>query len=191
MRVNTRYINSTRGNLQLVPNMLLSSEDIKQNQKSSRFRLENLPLVEFMYLVFTPMPGESNCRWLGSLLLCLCDVFQALINSLVCWFFSSFTCLCYVYIYMPNSFWWQQRETVHPHSWSVSLSPNWHRFIYPRQSKTEVMAFQNWPGVNIRSVKHHVSDEHCLAYHAVCKLWIQCLADCRLSQAGIAKPRVA
>ena len=39
-----------------------------------------------MYLVFTHMPGESYHRWLGTLLLCLCDVFRALINSLVCWF---------------------------------------------------------------------------------------------------------
>ena len=37
-----------------------------------------------MYLVFTRMPGESYPRRLGSLLLCLCDVFRALINSLVC-----------------------------------------------------------------------------------------------------------
>ena len=31
------------------------------------------------------MPGESYRRWLRSSLLCLCDVFQALINSIVCW----------------------------------------------------------------------------------------------------------
>ena len=43
------------------------------------------PLVEFMYLVFTRMPGESYRRRLRSLLLCICDVFRAaLINSLVC-----------------------------------------------------------------------------------------------------------
>ena len=42
---------------------------------------EDVPLVEFMYLVFTRMPGESNRR---SLLLYLCYVLQALINSLVC-----------------------------------------------------------------------------------------------------------
>ena len=41
-------------------------------------------LVEFMYPVFIRVPGESY-RWrLGSLLLCLCDVFRVLINSLVC-----------------------------------------------------------------------------------------------------------
>ena len=43
---------------------------------------EDVPLVEFMYLVFTGMPGESYRRRLTSLLLRLCDVFRALINSL-------------------------------------------------------------------------------------------------------------
>ena len=36
-----------------------------------------------------PLPGESSRRRIRSLLLCLCDVFQALINSLVCWFCTS------------------------------------------------------------------------------------------------------
>ena len=48
----------------------------------------DVPLVEFMYRVFTCMPGESYCRWLGSLLLYLCYVFQVLSNSLVCWSFQ-------------------------------------------------------------------------------------------------------
>ena len=43
---------------------------------------EDVPLVEFMCLIFTRMPGESYRRRLRSLLLCLCDVFRALINSL-------------------------------------------------------------------------------------------------------------
>ena len=37
-----------------------------------------------MYLVFIRMPGESYRRQLRSLFLGLCDVFRALINSLVC-----------------------------------------------------------------------------------------------------------
>ena len=44
---------------------------------------EDVLVVEFMYLVFTRMPGMSYRRRLGSLLLCLYDVFRALINSLV------------------------------------------------------------------------------------------------------------
>ena len=43
------------------------------------------PQVEFMYIAFTCMPGESYCRRLRSLFLCLCDVFWVLINSLACW----------------------------------------------------------------------------------------------------------
>ena len=46
--------------------------------------LEDVPLVEFMYLVFTRMPGESYCRRLRSSVLYLCYVFRALISSLVC-----------------------------------------------------------------------------------------------------------
>ena len=42
---------------------------------------KDVPLVEFMYLVFTRVPGESYLR---SLLLWLGDVFRALITSLVC-----------------------------------------------------------------------------------------------------------
>ena len=47
---------------------------------------EDVPLVEFMYLVFTRMPGESYRRRLMTLLLYLCCVFRALINSQLCWF---------------------------------------------------------------------------------------------------------
>ena len=42
-----------------------------------------VPLVEIMHLVFPRMPGESHRR---PLLLHLCYVLRALINSLVCWF---------------------------------------------------------------------------------------------------------
>ena len=41
-------------------------------------------LVEFMYLVFTRMPGDSYCRRLRSLLWSLSDIFQALVTFLVC-----------------------------------------------------------------------------------------------------------
>ena len=42
-----------------------------------------VPLVEFVHLVFTRMPGESYRRRLR---LYLCCIFRELINSLVCWF---------------------------------------------------------------------------------------------------------
>ena len=46
---------------------------------------EDIPLLEFMYLTFTRVPGESYRRRLRSLVLYLCDVFRALINSLLYW----------------------------------------------------------------------------------------------------------
>ena len=47
------------------------------------FLFEAVSLVEFTYLVFTRMLGENYRRRLRSLLLCVCGVFRALINSLV------------------------------------------------------------------------------------------------------------
>ena len=60
---------------------LLASVDVKQQSLS--LSLEDVPLVEFTHLVFTRVPGESYRRPLRSLL-CLCDVFLGLINSLMC-----------------------------------------------------------------------------------------------------------
>ena len=42
--------------------------------------------MELLYLVFARMPGESYRSRLRSLLVRLCDVFQAVMSSLVCWF---------------------------------------------------------------------------------------------------------
>ena len=39
--------------------------------------IDDVPVVEFIYLVFTRMPGDSYRRRLGSLLLWLCDVFSS------------------------------------------------------------------------------------------------------------------
>ena len=44
--------------------------------------IEDILLVEFVYVVFTHVPGKSYRRWLRSLLLYLCYVLRALINSL-------------------------------------------------------------------------------------------------------------
>ena len=46
-------------------------------------------LVQFMYLVFRCMPGENYRRRIRSILLYLCDVIRALINSLVSWLCTS------------------------------------------------------------------------------------------------------
>ena len=50
--------------------------------------LEDIPLGEFMYVVFTRMSGDSYRRRFRSLLLSLCGVFRVLmINTLVCCLF--------------------------------------------------------------------------------------------------------
>ena len=46
-------------------------------REASYLLLEDVPLAEFTYLVFTCMPGESYCRWFGSLLLCMCGLWSA------------------------------------------------------------------------------------------------------------------
>ena len=65
-----------------------------------------VPLVEFMYLLVTHMPGESYWRWLGSLLLCLGNFFPTTygyFNSLVCWFVCwSFTEFCVQFCHKIN-----------------------------------------------------------------------------------------
>ena len=50
--------------------------------------VEGVPLVEFMYLTFTHMPGESYGKRHGFLLLYLCYVFRAVISP--CVLFSAF-----------------------------------------------------------------------------------------------------
>ena len=72
MRVNTRYITPPEVHPQ------------KKKKKKKGGGGDVAILVEFMYVVFTRMPGESYRRRLGSLLLYLCYVFRALINSLAC-----------------------------------------------------------------------------------------------------------
>ena len=62
--------------------------NLKQNEprsaraESTHEGVKDVPLVEITYLVFTRMPGESYRGRLRSLLLYLCYVFRALINSL-------------------------------------------------------------------------------------------------------------
>ena len=57
---------------------------LRVKEKKKEKKEEDIPPVEFMYIVFTRIPGESYRRRLRSLLLYLCYVFRALIISLVC-----------------------------------------------------------------------------------------------------------
>ena len=63
----------------------LMTKCVTQVQKQRPESPENVPLVEFMYFVFTRMPGESCHRRLRSMLY-LYYVFRALMNSFVCGF---------------------------------------------------------------------------------------------------------
>ena len=63
----------------------MKQEQIKTEEKERKKWTGDVTLVEFMYLVFTRVPGESYRKWLRSLLLYLCHVFRALIISLVFW----------------------------------------------------------------------------------------------------------
>lgn len=53
--------------------------------------------MAFTFLVFAHMPGKSCRRQLGSLLLCLWDVFGVLINTFVV---AAFYFLLFVFIYI-------------------------------------------------------------------------------------------
>ena len=70
------------------PAQVSESEALYRRQNLQKYpdesQFEDVPLVEFMYFVFTRMHGESYCRRLRYLLLCLCGIFEMLINSLVC-----------------------------------------------------------------------------------------------------------
>ena len=93
----------------------LMSEQTTSKKKSDE---KDVPVVQFMYLVFTRMPGESYRRPLRSWL-CLRDVFRALINSLVCWKSMSLTCPSWLRLTIRRSrvcrlqFWLGQQAHSH------------------------------------------------------------------------------
>ena len=106
------------------------------------------PWVEFMYVLFTHMPGESYwrrirsllyllagesyCRQFRSVLLCSCDVFRVLINSL-CWFYrlSALGLILFQIITAMNGFlfWFKffSAERNHKQKWFLrfGLKPNY------------------------------------------------------------------
>ena len=80
--VSTEGENNYGGDRPRSPSLQHSHNTQRQESETERGPQPAL-MVELMYLVFTRMPGESYRRRLGSLLLDLCYVFRALINSLV------------------------------------------------------------------------------------------------------------
>ena len=69
-----------------------------------------------LYLVFTRVPSESYRRRRRPLLLDLCDIFWALINSLVCWFSK-----CLHFIFHA----WVSATRFHYHSWQAICWVPW------------------------------------------------------------------
>ena len=63
----------------------LAAENRNYQRVSLAIKIKTLDLEKKdVPLVFTRVPGESNRRRLNSLLLYLCYVFRARVNSLVC-----------------------------------------------------------------------------------------------------------
>ena len=117
--------------LSLISLAIIESLTCQQWKKN----VEDVPLVEFMYFVFTRMPGESYCRWLRSLLLYLCYIFWVLINSLVCWLWNM--------VSRPGvSVCWQSCRTLRRwrHQW-WSCCHCWER---PAQSDTTPTTSTSW-----------------------------------------------
>ena len=83
---------------------------------STPWKVTQSEYTEFVYFVFTRMPVESYRRRLRSLLY-LCDVFRALITSLVCWFCTSALGLVPFQISYPKREIKENREGSHtrPH----------------------------------------------------------------------------
>ena len=73
-----------RGLMLYIVISIMGADSVGSTVGFSGCPFEDVPLVEFMYLVFTRMLGENYRRRLRSLLLYLCYVFRALINSLAC-----------------------------------------------------------------------------------------------------------
>ena len=91
------------------------SKDITQTQqlpespKETLTRHARVHVIVFIELiVFTCMPGENYHRHLRSLLLCLCDIFWVLMNSLVCWFWKYMSIISseLLLLLQPILVWW-------------------------------------------------------------------------------------
>ena len=81
----SKYVTQAQQRRPESPTVTLTWHTCKSKVQRPKRNPDDVPLVEFMYLVFTRMPDESYLRRPRSLSLYLCYVFRALINSLVCW----------------------------------------------------------------------------------------------------------
>ena len=98
--------------------ILLGASLMNQHTRELIRAQKDTPLVEFTYLVVTRIPGESYHRQLRSLLLCLCDVSRALINSLACWFCTCALGLVLFQICLFTALFWLVVFFVKKRAWS-------------------------------------------------------------------------
>ena len=118
---------------------------------------EDVPQVEFMYLVFTRIPGESYCRQLRSLLLYLCYTFWALINSLVSWFCTSALGLVLFQIF-HFTYWPDFNILTTAHNWKRKREHIWPTHTdRERCTKVYIWIMKAWS--NCTSEQHILSDE--------------------------------
>ena len=92
-------------------------------------QVEDIPLVEFMSLAFTRMPGESYCRRLRSVLLRLCDVVQALTTPLCVWSFQSK---------------FESELNVAKHPANTSVEHSWGGGVLPLKNKLLLVLSVTW-----------------------------------------------
>ena len=123
--------------------------------------LEAVPLVEFMYLVFTCMPCESYCGWLRPLLLYLGSVYWTLVNSRLCW-------LC-----LLRLFWFFILSTSREAACMLF-------YCFPLEFQCAVLIFSSvqFKMVSMRSEKPICAPSHFSEVSSTLPLkWFQCLSD--------------
>ena len=99
---------------------ICSFTDLSSTRVTNGNPNQAVPLVEFTPLVFTCRPGESYQRRLRSLL-CLCDFFWALINSLACWSSTSALGLAsFCFRFMLKRCWRKKKEEEEGNSFHMT-----------------------------------------------------------------------
>ena len=121
-----------------------------------------------MFLVLTCLPSKSYCSWFRSVFLCLCDVFEALINFLSCWvLFGGFKMLD---IFLPK-----YRNMTESHTITCSYT-YLNNFLYLclyfvfRLSESFVLAMTSCPQIE-QALKH------CLDFSAARKVQSDLMGD--------------
>ena len=136
----------------------MRTRSLMQNQHT-----EDVPLAEFVCLVFTRMLAESYCRQLRSLLLCLCDVFRALINSFVYWLYPQqmWRVGCWESGVSPKCPPSRTSASRNPASMTSISSSNPSAIILAPLLQTTIIATYHQPARHAVPLSQHTPDLHC------------------------------